>query len=66
MDNNNNYVKSPGSSDLKNYASFSEGIASLNGVVNTQDITNLSSMDSYDKFSQMSESRSFITCDAYK
>lgn len=65
-DNTRNQNKSRSNTDLNKFASFSEGIASINDVVNTQDVTNLSSMEEYDRFSHLSDSKDIIMCDNYK
>ncbi len=68
LDANNNYVKNVKN---KNYGSFSEGIASINDAINPQDITNQSSMEEIDKFSQISRNSeakmtSVIECGTYE
>ncbi len=62
--NNNNNGNKSSNPDLNKFTSFSEGIASINDVVNIQDVT--SSMEEYDRFSHLSDSKDIIMCDNYK
>ena len=61
VDKNNNAATLP----QFNKNSFSEGVASINDFVNSNDITHLSSMEEYDKCSHLTDS-SLIRCDGYK